>query len=1046
MEKLNKIMMRKSIVGLIIILGVQSFFGQSQQNDWENELVTQINKEAPHATLYFDESAADVESLNGTWDFAFYKDVSEVPENVKPNSWDKIQVPGTWQMQGYGQPIYTNIVYPFDKNPPFIHGPNGNSVGIYQRDFTIENPENQVTYLRFESVSSAFYLWVNDQKVGYSQDSWTPAEFNISKYLKQGKNTLRLQVFRWSDGSYLEDQDGWRMSGIFRDVYLASKSKSHIKDYFVTTPFNEKGAEFNLKVALSEADLEGMAIFYELKDGNQILKTGVVENLEQSDSKWTTEISENITNPKLWSNETPNLYDLNIQLKQGTTVVDEINSKIGFREIKISENQELLLNGKPIIIKGVNVVEHDPIHGKYIPKSRIEKTIKLLKQNNFNAVRTAHYPADEYFYKLCDEYGILVIDEANVESHGMKYGADSPAKKPSWEKAHVERMEAVVQRDKNHPSVIMWSFGNEAGNGVNMVAMQKRTKEIDTTRPTHYHSSEPPVSYDTYGGGIWKDGKKHKFGRYQSVQDMEHIGKMNLKKPFLLNEYAHAMGNSVGNLQEYVDVFEKYPGLIGGCIWDWSDQGLTKSVDGKYGSQIADVAAAHEACLYPESDYFWAYGGDFGDAPNDGNFCMNGVMMADLSPTPKTVEVKKAYQNIAFKRIHNDAIQVKNKFHSINLSEFNFSWTLLQNGTEIQTGMVTIELEPLSEKVFKLDAIQTKFIEENEYVLQVKATTKEATLWAEAGHILAWEEFLLKGKKLSLEEIKSEEKLKVKKTKDDVITIQLDDVEILFDRNEGELVQLRKDGKVLVDGAFSLAFVRAYIDNDKKPKMRKPWDAIDFHNQKKEVTKVELKKEKRRVYIDVEKKYQAQGSQSGFTTKERYVIHADGIIDVSLNVDYLGNTPPFTFPRIGYEIKIDKAISESQWYGKGPGSSYKDRNTGMKTGVFAANVEEHFVNYARPQENGNKSQVRWAKFYDNTKNGFGIESNQWLNFSFRKYTTEQLNEATHPYQLKANDFNVLNIDFDHGALGNGSCGPIPMEKYYTDICNREYRLRIDLRK
>jgi len=1040
----------KNISILCTLLFLQIGYSQSLQNDWENQHVTQINKEAPQASLFYDDSSDDVTSLNGTWDFAFFNDVSEVPADAKAESYDKIQVPGTWQMQGYGQPIYTNIIYPFDKNPPNISGENGNSAGIYQTEFMMDTIEDKETYIRFESVSSAFYLWVNDQKVGYSQDSWSPAEFNISTYLKKGKNTLRMQVFRWSDGSYLEDQDGWRMSGIFRDVFLVSKAKIHIRDFFVTTPFKEHGqAEFNLKLTLNQKysrKLKSYTLSYILSENKHVVSTKEVEfPSTQKDENYSVEISDLIEDPKLWSNEFPNLYKLNIQLKKGSDIIDEINTKIGFKEIRISNKQELLLNGKPILIKGVNVIEHDPIHGKYIPKERIEKTIKLLKQNNFNTVRTAHYPASPYFYKLCDEYGMLVIDEANVESHGMKYGPASLAKQASWEKAHVERMEAMVQRDKNHPSVIMWSFGNEAGNGVNMAAMQKRTKEIDTTRPTHYHSSENPISYDTYGGGIWKGGKRHKFGRYQSVEDMEHIGKMNLDKPFLLNEYAHAMGNSVGNLQEYVDVFEKYPALIGGCIWDWSDQGITKSVTGTYGNKIKDVNEAHKACLKPESDYFWAYGGDFGDMPNDGNFCMNGIMMADLTPTPKTTEVKKAYQNIAFKHISDNEVEIKNKYLFTNLSEFDFTWVLLEDGEEIQNGILNVELDGLSKKVFNLERFNEVFDTSSDYILQIKASTKKDNLWSKAGHIIAWEELVLQKSNIGLAEVLNENKIKLKDSKKDVIKIQFEGGELLFDKTEGEIIKLVKDEEVIIDGAFSLAFTRAYIDNDKKPSMRKTWDAIDLHHLKKEVQSVVVKKEKRRVFIDIIKKYQTAENSNGFLTAERYMIQADGIVDLSLNVDYLGATPPFTFPRIGYEVRLNEKIDQSTWYGKGPGSSYKDRNTGMQTGVYSQSIDQQFVNYARPQENGNKSEVRWAKFNNDANTSFTIIGEKTLNFSFRRYTTAQLIEATHPYELKANVFNVLNIDFDHGALGNGSCGPIPMEKYFTDICNKEYKLRIDLR-
>jgi len=1032
----------RNIITVLAVIATSFMSAQAYQNDWENEQITQINKEKPHATFYFDDSSKDVTSLNGTWSFAWYKDISLVPENATPKNWNKIQVPGTWQMQGYGTPIYTNIVYPFDKNPPLISGENGNSVGIYQRVFTVDTVSDKETYVRFESVSSAFYLWINDKKVGYSQDSWSPAEFNISKYIKKGKNTLRMQVIRWSDGSYLEDQDGWRMSGVFRDVFLIQKNKVHIKDYFVTTPLTEKGALFNLELKLNKDNINDTDKYLYSIELFDIYKNVVIKEVQAAKSK--IKLTHELKEVKLWSHDIPNLYQLRIKLLNKGNAVDEVTSNIGFKEITISDKQELLLNGKPIIIKGVNIVENDPIHGKYIPKERIEKTVKLLKQFNINTVRTAHYPASPYFYKLCDEYGILVIDEANVESHGMKYGAASLAKKPSWEKAHVERMEAMVHRDKNHPSIIMWSFGNEAGNGVNMVAMQKRTKEIDTSRPTHYHSSENPVSYDTYGGGIWKGGKKHKFGRYQSVEDMKHIGRMNLKKPFLLNEFAHAMGNSIGNLQEYVDVFEEYPSLIGGCIWDWADQGLTKSIDGKYGTQITDIAKAHDACLEPESDYYWAYGGDFGDTPNDGNFCMNGIMMSDLTPTSKSLEVKKAYQNIAFKMIDTTTgtVEIQNKYHNIDLSDFSFEWKLLEEGHVKQSGTFQVNLQSGKKGIFQLTGYNYPSSSMLEYTLQIQAKTTKDYKWSSKGIIVAWEEFVLRPKTFKLSEISNKKRINIKE-KDAIHSIAIEEGEVVFDKNKGEITHVTKQGKTLVDGNLSLSFVRAYIDNDKKPQTRKLWDAIDLHNLKSKVISVNIKKEKAFVLIYVEKEYQAKGHTNGFKTSEKYLIQQNGIIDISLNVDYLGKGIPFTFPRIGYELHINRNITESSWYGKGPWSSYKDRNTAMMLGIYKASIEDHFVNYARPQENGNKSDVRWAKFFDTVNKGFSIKGEKALNFSFRKYTTAQLNNATHPYQLKANGFNVLNIDFEHGAIGNGSCGPIPMEKYFTSICNKSYRLQLD---
>jgi len=1043
-----KMHMGRVLSSLVLLSG---FITVQAQNDWENELLTQINKEAPHASLFYNDASDDVESLNGEWDFVWYADVSEIPEDANPSKWDKIQVPGAWQMQGYGTPIYTNIVYPFDKNPPFIAGENRNPVGFYQHEFEVdEDASDRIVYLRFESVSSAFYLWINGEKVGYSQDSWSPAEFNITPYLKKGQNTLKMQVFRWCDGSYLEDQDGWRMAGIFRDVYLVSKPKVHIKDYFVTTPLLENGdAKMNLKVAttnIPNKEMDSYSIGYILNNvSGEKLAEAEISVSSASNDNWTVEVEELLKQVQLWSHEKPNLYGLNLYLKKDEQVIDEVSTKIGFREIAISEKNELLINGQPIIIKGVNIVEHDPIYGKYIPKERIERTVKLLKQNNINTVRTAHYPASPYFYKLCDEYGILVIDEANVESHGMKYGAASLAKKPSWEKAHVERMEAMVQRDKNHPCVIMWSFGNEAGNGVNMVAMNKRTKEVDITRPTHYHATEDPIAHDTHGGGIWKGNKKHNFGRYHSIKDLEKIAKIGVDRPFLVNEYAHAMGNSVGNLQEYVDVFEKHPFFIGGCIWDWSDQGITKHIDGEFGSQIQDVELAHKECLKPDGKYFWAYGGDFGDSPHSGNFCMNGMMMSDLSETPKTVEVKKAYQNIAFslKDKQKGLLEITNKYLFTNLSDFAFNWQLLKNGEVFKSGSLTVNLAAGQSGTFELEDWKENINNEGELVLQLKALKEESNRWSEGNYLMAWEEFIIAPASFELKDIAAKKKAKLKSNQNQLI-IAFDGGQVLFDKSKGELLKVLKSGQEIIVDGMSLSFNRASIDNDKHTKMKALFENLDLENLQTEVESFESVKDKKKVHVTIIKKYHSKDKHR-FKSHEKFTIYGNGVIDVELALEYTGENKPFTLPRIGYELKLNQQIKESTWYGKGPGSSYVDRNTGMQLGIYSANVDEHFVNYAKPQENGNKSEVRWLKVNDGRTKELSVSANQALNFSLRRYTTNNLHAALHPYDLKDSGFTILNIDFEQGAVGNGSCGPIAMSKYFTSINKEPYRLRLDFR-
>ena len=644
--------MDKKIIPLCI--GLSVFIIAGAQNDWENESVTSINKESPHATLNYEDDAKNITFLNGEWDFACFENPEQVPLDFGSISWNKIQVPGAWQMQGYGKPIYTNIDYPFDANPPFIDGPNGNPVGLYRKEFTIpESWNGKQLFIHFGSVSSAFYIWINGQKVGYSEDSWTPAEFNITSNIKEGLNRVTLQVYRWSDGSYLEDMDDWRMSGIFRDVYIVAKPPVNIRDYFVTTDFLENDhALFKLEVEIenkSSARIKDYSLGFKISDSNgkTLSEKEMLIPDEGDENNFDLSFLEEVKSPFKWSHESPYLYDLIITLKNGKKeILESIHSKVGFRVISVQGNL-LLLNGNALLIKGVNWVENDPVHGKYVPKERLEKEIKLIKQNNINCVRPAVRPADPYFYSLCDQYGLLVIDEANVESHGMWYDEESLAKNESWQKAHVERIEACIQRDKNHPSVIMWSLGNEAGNGINMVAMSRRAKEIDPSRPVTYHFSDLPDAIDIYSGGLIKKGESHTHARYQLLEDLVMIGESDIDKPFLLNEYAHAMGNGMGNLKEYVDLFEKYPSLAGGCIWVWADQGLTLSVSGNiYGSQIEDEDYSNLECHKPGGKYYWAYGGDFKDTPNSGNFCLNGIVFPDLSSTPKLNEVKKVYQNV----------------------------------------------------------------------------------------------------------------------------------------------------------------------------------------------------------------------------------------------------------------------------------------------------------------------------------------------------------------------------------------------------------------
>ena len=683
-------MLKKAVLfNLLIAVSLQA-----APNDWENVKVTGINKEAPHATLMpfssvkeasIDRSSSPFyKSLNGVWKFNWVRTPEERPmdfykQDFDDSDWSDIPVPSSWQMKGFGQPIYTNIKYPHDRNPPFIQGDNGNSVGSYRRSFRFSGKswKEREVFIHFGGVDSCFYLWVNGEKVGYSQSSRTPAEFNITGYLKDGENQLAVQVFRWCDGSYLEDQDGWRMSGLYRDVYLYSVPKTHIRDFFLTSELNEdfSSAQFNAEVKLRNyADFDLAVQYVELiladVEGAVVSRKKQFAGFISSNDEMTMNVSMQVEAPALWSHENPNLY--NVYLVQhgiGGRVLEVVTSRFGFRKVEV-KGLELFLNGKSIIVKGVNRVEHDALEGKHVRREMAELDVKLYKRHNINTVRTSHYPHDEYFYDLCDEYGILVIDEANVESHGMGYDEDTLAIRPEWKDQHVERARLMLERDKNHPSVVIWSHGNEAGTGENITAMDDFVHARDKTRPTHYHFSYGPKNCDILGGG--RLGKAS--NRYPSVDLLEQQAAYQVetdKRPFMINEYAHAMGNAVGNLQEYVDLFNKYPSLVGGCIWDWVDQGLIK--DG------------------PDGKPFWAYGGDFGDKPNDGNFCLNGLVFPDRSVNSKTLETKKAYQDFSFS-VKDGKVDIFNAYYFIDSSPFYFTWELRRDGKRIKDGKLDVPL------------------------------------------------------------------------------------------------------------------------------------------------------------------------------------------------------------------------------------------------------------------------------------------------------------------------------------------------------------------
>ncbi|MFX0154603.1 MAG: glycoside hydrolase family 2 TIM barrel-domain containing protein [Candidatus Hodarchaeota archaeon] len=1031
-----------------------------ERNDWENTEMIGQNKEPPHNTLipFQDigsaltgkiESSQYYKSLNGNWKFNWVKKPSERPidfykEYYDCSKWEEIPVPSNWEMFDYGIPIYTEKQYPYSiklSNIPSIDH-DDNPVGSYRTEFTIPNDWLQrETFLNFDGVISAFYLWINGKKVGYSQGSMTPAEFNITEFLRKGINTLAVEVYRWSDGSYLEDQDMWKLSGIYRDVYLFSTSKVHLKDFFVYSVFNEiyKNATLKIRLKLKNYGLNDTNKFKvqisllneekEYIDSEILMEEHIL--LEVNKEK-VLELQKEIKNPKKWSAETPNLYDVVLVLKNSNNDIIEIeHCKFGFRQVEIKDDGGFYINGKSIIFKGVNRHEHDPDFGRALPYNRMVQDIKLLKQNNVNAVRTSHYPNHPKWYELCDQYGIYIIDECNLESHGLR--DILPNNDPKWTKACVDRMIRMVERDKNHACIVMWSLGNEAGMGDVFERMKEASYKIDSTRPIHYEGDilqevSDVISYMYVPPKMLERMiKRNKYG----IPGTRKIFKLKegMKKPYMLCEYAHAMGNSLGNFQEYMDVFEQYPNAIGGFIWDFIDQGLRKtSENGKE---------------------FWAYGGDFGDEPNDKNFCINGIVMPDRKPSPALYEVKKVYQNIKIMPIDliKGKVKIHNKFEFLSLDFVVFSWELTANGIKVEEGKLNkVDIRPGEIKDVIIPFMVPKVTQNTEYHLKISSVLEKDTIWANKGHILAWDQFNIPYNVPITAEMDVNEMSHIKVEEfDDYYLIKGEQFYIKFGKNTGAIEHYSFRNMDLIIEPLIPNFWRALTDNDDDivdfsdsplPSVDKSWRNA---GKSRKIIEIEYKNVNPQVF-QIMVKFNIENSKNPLETI--YYIYGNGGVIIKNNF-----TPNRDMIRFGMQTSIPKELNKMTWFGRGPHETMLDRKTGAAIGIYSGLVEELITPYIKPQENGNRTDVRWVALTNKEGNGLLVSDvgGTYLNVSAWPYTMEDLETTTHDYELPRRDFNTFNIDYKQQGVGGDFPAVAALHNKYRLKGNTDYSYTFFLR-
>ena len=957
---------------------------------WEDHRITGIGRREARTAFYKDSQKKI--SLNGEWDFK-YVDAPELsPEGFEQSGacegWDKIDVPSVWQLRGYDKMHYTDVLYPFPINPP--HVPDENPTGIYKKTVVLDEQwMEKDTVLKFHGVDSAFDVWVNGNHVGFGKVSRLPSEFDITGFVKTGENDITVRVYKWSDGTYLEDQDMWWLSGIYRDVELINEEKNAVLDLRVNGTLDDsyKNGFFTAGITMKQAGTNlGWKLSYK---GKTVLEGELVS--EGKDICIEAEIPEVHT----WTAETPELYEFTVMTEN-----QEVTVRCGFRKIEIKD-KNFRVNNQVILLNGVNHHDYNPREGRRVTREQMESDIRLMKQYNINAVRCSHYPANEYFYDLCDEYGLYVINEADLECHGFEWVENYTwiTDDETWKDAYVDRSVRMVKRDRNHPSIIMWSMGNESAFGCNFRSAAEAIRELDDTRLVHYEGDFEAEVTDVYST------------MYTRLKGLKEIAEYQIKgdKPHVMCEYGHAMGNGPGGLKAYQDMYRKYKRLQGGFLWEWYDHGIyTEEKDKKY----------------------YKYGGNYGDFPTNGNFCIDGILMPDRTPSPGMEEYKQIIAPVEITAVEGsmNKLQIRNYYDFLNLDTTTLYWEVKAEDQTIQDGTVEgLSVAPHEGKIIALPITAFELQENTDYYLNLTVCQKEERNYAPAGYEIKKVQIPMQIRKDGFSVRETADKLQVTEGQG-VLTVENSRVTAKFSTVFGKLISFGKDGKEYLTEGPRMNVYRATIDNDMYKK--EDWMNKYFIQKPVEETEyVSCLKEDDKVIVQIGTFFSCYNQSWGFECDYTYTVYSCGQMKVEIQGKAVqrGKLEPAFLPRIGVIMKGNKNFQKTMWYGMGPGESYVDSKAASIMGIYENTVDGMMTDYVFPQENGHHEQVKWFRIGDG-KDGLLCKMEEKLGLNLANYTDESLEKAQHPFEIEKADDVIIHLDYRQSGLGSNSCGEEQLEE------------------